>query len=410
MKLIFKVWPALRVKNLQLYLAGQVPSLCGTLMQNAAQNWLVYQITNSAEWLGWNGLLCYIPSVIFAPFGGIIVERWNIRKMLIATQCAAMMLAFTLGVIVLRHQQSLFTVNLFAALLGIVNAVDAPARYAFVAEIVHKEELHTANALNSTFYNLSVAVGPAAAGLLIPFVGIGWTFILNGISFWGVIWALCIIHPQHLSKKCDDHPLRAIANGARFVFTDRRIRSFLFLLGTTLVLGYSFRTILSAVSREVYHSGPGVMGSLSAAAALGAMFGAGIISMQKSIVRDAEKFIIGGCLILGVSLIAFSRTHELRWGLCELFFSGVGMMFNWSVIQPTLINLGGVTMRGRMGSWITMTMYSGLAFGSFVNGQLAARMGSSANAIAVSGLTAFVLAAAVFMWRAQLRVPLRQEA
>jgi MFS family permease len=400
--MLTKVWPALHGRNLRYYLLGQVPSLAGTFLQNTAQSWLIYTISHSAYWVGVNAFLFYLPTMTLAPIGGIVIDRWDIRKILIFTQCLAMMLAFILGFIVLWHTPPLWVVNLFAFLLGMINAIDNPARQSLVTEIVDKRHLKSALAMNSAFYNIAVATGPAFAALLIPNIGIGWTFIANGFSFWGILVVLWfVIRPEHLSKKCPDHPLVAIVEGFRWITSHHVARRLIFISGATILLGYSFRTILPIVAVEVFYDGPRVYGLLAAATAFGAFAGALTNSLVSKHLATGMTLACSSALI-GVSLVTFSLTHDLTWGLGELFFSGAGLMFSYPIITAELQeHARGNNMIGRVMGWNSGAMFGSLMLGGFLNGVLAQHFGSQAT-IKMSGVGAFALALLIFFERRKL--------
>jgi MFS family permease len=400
-----KRWALLRERNLLFYLLGQLPSLAGTFLQMTAQSWLVYSISRSAYWVGINAFLFYLPVTLLAPIGGAIIDRWDVRNVLKVTQTSAMLLAFALGWITLRHLPPLWLVNTFALLLGVINAVDNPGRSSLIGEIVKAEHLRKANSLNSGLYQLSVLGGPALAAYLIPKIGVGWTFMVNGVSFWGVIAALFLIRPDHSAKKCDDHPLAAIGEGIRWILPNAFIRSILLLAGTTLLLGYSFRTILPVVAVEVYHDGPRVFGLLAAAAAGGAMTGAfACLWIAHRWKISAGTLIGAGYLVIAAGLLAFSQTHRLAWGLAELFISGAGLMIAYPIIQSELQNHAPSDKRGRVISWSATMMFGGMMIGGLANGSLAQRFGTQTT-LAMSGIAALVLGVVIFTQRRWLELP-----
>ncbi len=189
---------ALRHRNFQLYFAGQLVSNAGTWMQVIAQGWLVYQIGHSELALGAVGFASAIPSLVATPWGGVVVDRVPKRTLLILTQTGAMLLAFVLAALVFSGLVQQWHIILLAAGLGLVNSFDSPARQAFVVEMVGREDLPNAIALNSLMFNSARVVGPALGGLLLAVVGAGWCFTINGISFLAVIWSLWAmeLHPE----------------------------------------------------------------------------------------------------------------------------------------------------------------------------------------------------------------------
>ena len=181
---------ALRHRNFQLFFSGQLISLVGTWMQTVAQSWLVYRLTGSGLQLGAVGFASQIPVFLFAPLGGIVADRNNRKHVVIATQAASMMLAFILATLALTHYVKVWHVFVLAALLGVVNAFDIPGRQSFLVDMVGKDDLMNAIALNSSMFNGARVIGPAVAGVLVARLGEGWCFFANGVSYIAVIAGL----------------------------------------------------------------------------------------------------------------------------------------------------------------------------------------------------------------------------
>jgi len=196
---------ALQYRNFQLFFSGQLISLIGTWMQIVAQSWLVYRLTGSSVMLGAIGFCSQIPVFLLAPVGGIVADRYNRQKVVIATQTASMLLALALAALTLSGTVRIPHIFILSALLGVVNAFDIPARQAFIVEMVGKPDLMNAIALNSSMFNASRVVGPAIAGILVARIGEGWCFFCNGVSYVAVIAGLMLMRlpawaPRH------DHP------------------------------------------------------------------------------------------------------------------------------------------------------------------------------------------------------------
>src|SRR6202790_1505341 len=226
---------ALQHRNFQLFFVGQLVSLIGTWMQSTAQLWLVYKLTHSAALLG---IFCFanqVPILFLASIGGYIGDRYNRHKSVIVTQTAAMILAFLLAGLTLsgaiHDARGAWVVIFIAFLVGIVNAFDVPIRQAFLVQMVGKEDLPNAIALNSSIFNGARVVGPAIAGFAIAWVGEGWCFFLNGVSFLAVIIALLMMHIEKIEPRASKgSPLQNFVQGFRFAMSDLPIRSALLLL------------------------------------------------------------------------------------------------------------------------------------------------------------------------------------
>ncbi|HEV2340012.1 MAG TPA: MFS transporter, partial [Patescibacteria group bacterium] len=215
---ILVAFPAFKSKNYQYYFTGQLVSLIGTWLQVIAEGWLVLQLTNSPFLIGLVAALATAPSLLLSLFGGVLVDRFQTKTILLVTQSAAMVLALIYGLLTIFHVINLLEICILAFLLGIVNAIDIPARQAFVVELVDKEELGSAIALNSGTFNGARVIGPAVAGLLIGFIGSGGAFILNGISYIASIIGLVLFH-VHAKKESTAggiHPIAAIKRGLQY--------------------------------------------------------------------------------------------------------------------------------------------------------------------------------------------------
>src|ERR1700726_2119590 len=208
---------ALRHRNFQLFFSGQLISLIGTWMQTVAQSWLVYRLTGSGLKLGAVGFASQIPVFLFAPVGGIVADRSHRKHVVIATQVASMLLAFVLAALTLTHRVQVWHVFVLAALLGVVNAFDIPGRQSFLVDMVGKEDLMNAIALNSSMFNGARVVGPAIAGILVAKIGEGWCFFANGVSYIAVIVGLMLMRVDCPARSKSDSPLEDIIEGFRWV-------------------------------------------------------------------------------------------------------------------------------------------------------------------------------------------------
>src|SRR5580693_1141238 len=194
---------ALRHRNFQLFFSGQLISLIGTWMQTVAQSWLVYRLTGSGLKLGAVGFASQIPVFLCAPIGGIVADRSNRRHVVIGTQIASMLLAFVLAALTLTHaiDHRIWLIFVLAALLGVVNAFDIPGRQSFLVDMVGREDLMNAIALNSSTFNGARVIGPAIAGILVAKIGEGWCFFANGVSYIAVIVGLMLMRVQRPARR-----------------------------------------------------------------------------------------------------------------------------------------------------------------------------------------------------------------
>lgn len=376
MQKFLKTFPALKHKNYRLFFIGQFVSLIGTWLQMVAQGWLVFTLTNSAFWVGMVAAAASFPVLAFSLFGGVIVDRFDKRKIIIFTQIVSMILAFILGGLTVAGVINIFEITVLAFLLGVVTVLDNPARQAFVIEMVGKEDLASAIALNSGIFNGARIIGPGIAGLLIALFGVGETFLINGVSYVAVIIALLFIGTRTILPETHPHPLKAIKEGLRYSFSHPTIRTLLFFAAVSSIFGWSYATIMPVIAQTIFHQGATGLGYLYSATGVGAVLGTVFVSaFSKKI--SPRFFILGGSVLFAVSLILFSLTTSLKFALPLLFFSGLGLVSHFAMINSTIQHLVSDHVRGRVMS-IYMLMFLGMQpLGSFQVGFMAEHFGSS---------------------------------
>ncbi|TSC77392.1 MAG: permease [Parcubacteria group bacterium Gr01-1014_33] len=401
---IFKAFPAFRERNFSLYFWGQFVSLIGTWLQTVAQGWLVLEITHSAYWVGVVSALGSLPILFFALFGGVIVDRFSRKKILYVTQILSLIFALVLGLLALFGHATLFAISVLAFLLGAVNALDVPARHAFIAEMMGKKNLASAIALHSAAFNGSRIIGPAIAGILIALIGTGGTFLVNALSFIAVIVSLALIDVSVRRRaSAHPHPIAAIREGLSYAFSRAMIRMFLIGAGVVSIFGWSYLSILPVVTEQVFHKRAAELGYLHTAAGIGAVTSVIVISifMRRF---GPRPFVIGGTFLLGAGLLGLSYAPTLPWGLAAMFVTGFSLILAFSVINSTIQSHIEDTVRGRVMS-IYVLMWRGTApIGSFLMGYMAEHFGAG-WAIRAGSLVVLVAACAFFYCRAI--IPLR---
>ena len=352
-------FPALQNRNYKLYFSGQLVSLIGTWLQVVAQGWLVLKLTNSAYLIGLTAALATLPSLLFTLLGGVIVDWFPKKKILLFTQGSAMVLAFILGGLTVAHIITIEEICVLAFLLGTVNAIDAPARQAFVPEMVNREELTSAIALNSGAFNTARVIGPGVAGLLIALVGTGGAFIINGLSYIAVIIALLKMNtPERPMQKKTD-ALKAIKQGFAYSFSHPVIRTLIVFTAVSSVFGWSYTTVMPLIAQNEFHSGAAGLGYLYAATGLGALMATFLIAGFAKRVAPIV-FIAGGSMLFAVSLILFSYTTNFTLALVLLFFAGLGLLSQFAMMNTRIQSLVKSEFRGRVMS-IYVFMFVGLS-------------------------------------------------
>jgi len=385
---------ALRHRNFQLFFAGQLISLIGTWMQTVAQSWLVYRMTGSTLLLGTVGFASQIPVFLVAPIGGIVADRVNRHRVVIATQTSSMILAFILALLTLTNRIQVWEIIVLAAGLGVVNAFDIPARQAFLIDMVGREDLMNAIALNSSMFNGARILGPAIAGILVAWVGEGWCFFVNAVSYIAVIVGLLlmrIVHPANLSH--EGSPIENILEGFRFVRDAAPIRVILLLLGLVSLVGMPYSVLMPVFARQILHGGARELGILMGATGVGALLGA--LSLAAKVgVRGLGRVIAICAGAFGVSLILFSLSRIFWLSVILLVPVGFTMMVQMASSNTLVQSMSPDQLRGRVISVYSM-MFMGMApFGAFFAGAIAHHIGAPWT-VAIGGV-ACIAGAIVF--------------
>ena len=394
-KRFFNVFPALENKNYRLFFIGQAVSFIGSWLQMVAQGWLVWDLTKSALALGVIGAIGSLPIMLFSLWGGVIVDRFSKRKILILTQFAMMLLAFVLGLLAIYHLVNVWLIGILAFLLGIINALDAPARQAFMIEMVNEEsDLPSAIALTAGIFNGARVIGPSIAGFLIATVGVGWAFLANGISFAAVIIALLLMKIKEISNEIHPHPLKAIKEGISYTLKHPVIKTLLIFTGVVSVFGWSYATILPLIAQNIFHSGAAGLGYLYTAAGVGAFLGVIIVSAFSKKLGHLI-FIFGGNVIFTIGIILFTFTTNFIFALFFLALAGAGLVSQFSMINAAIQKSVVQKYRGRVMSLYTL-MFLGLSpIGSFQVGFLTEHFGP-AFAIRMGAVISFFFAIIIF--------------
>ena len=397
-----KTFAALKHRNYRLWFWGQMVSLFGTWMQTTAQGFLIYQLTHSSAYLGYVGFAYGVPSWFFMLYGGVVADRVSRRKLLIITQFIMMILAFVLAALVFTGTVQPWHILVLAFGLGSANAFDAPARQAFVSEMVDREDLTNAVALNATMFNAALVVGPAIAGIIYAAFGPGWCFAVNGISFIAVIIALASMHflprtetSQHSST------LSALKEGIDYVRHQPMIRALIGLVAATSLFGMSLGTLLPAWSVKVLHGNAATNGLLFSARGVGSLFGAlTIATFGGSHVRG--KFITIGSLCFPVFIAFFAMTYWLPLSLLFMVFLGIATIFVANLSNATIQSIVPDSLRGRVMGVYTTIFIGSMPLGALLLGTIAEHAGE-AKAALLSSAAAFCIAGLVMVFVPKIR-------
>jgi MFS family permease len=397
---------ALRHRNFQLFFSGQLISLIGTWMQNVAQSWLVYRLTGSSLLLGSVGFASQIPVFLLAPVGGTVADRYSRHRIVIATQVASMTLAFILAGLTLAHKVQVWHIFVLAALLGLVNAFDIPARQSFIVEMVGREDLINAIALNSSMFNGARIIGPAIAGIMVATVGEGWCFFANGASYIAVIVGLLLMHVQFQRRDHTVSPFEHMKEGFRFVRNTTPIRDLLLLLGLISLVGMPYAVLMPIFADQILHVGARGLGILMGATGVGALIGA-LLLATRSGVSGLGRWIVVSTASFGVSLILFSWSRIFWLSVIFLVPVGMSMMVQMASSNTLIQSMVPDRLRGRVMAVYSM-MFMGMApFGALFAGALAQPLGAPFTT--TMGAIACLGGSAIFGMRLPtLRVEARQ--
>jgi MFS family permease len=375
-----------RYRNYRLFFAGQSISLTGTWTQTIAVSWLVYRLTNSPFLLGAVAFLGQIPTFIITPFGGVLADQYNRRRMLVITQSLAMLQAFALAALTLSETIHVWHIFALSALLGTINAFDIPIRQSFVVEMVEdKSDLGNAIALNSLVFNGARLIGPSIAGLIIAVIGEGICFLVNGISFFAVIIALLMMKLKHTAPRARRDPLlRSFKEGVVYAFNFGQMRYVLLLTILTSVMGMSYVVMMPIFARDILSGGAHTLGFLMGSAGLGALIGAVYLAYRKGVEGLLERVVPLSVVTFGLALIAFSFSRNFWLSLVLILFAGFGVMVQTVSSNTVLQNLTHDDKRGRVMSLYAMAFMGTMPFGALIAGMLAGKIGAP-HALMLSG-------------------------
>jgi MFS family permease len=397
----FSAFPALRNKKYRFFFFGQFVSVIGTWMQIVAQGWLVLQLTTSPVMLGLIAAMATVPSLLFSVFGGLAVDRYNKKNLLYITQAANFLLSLGLGVLTLFNIVSLPLLAGFAFSMGTVNAIDAPARQAFVSQIVSKDQLASAIALNSAVFNAARAIGPAVSGLIIAYIGTGVAFIFNAISFAALFLALTFIPFSEKKSKVASNAFSAIGEGIKYTFTHPLIRVLIIFTGVLSVFGWSYSTLLPLIAKSRFRLDAQGLGYLYTATGLGSLLATFLVGAFARKVSPV-LFIAGGNAIFGIGLIGFALTLNMYAALPFLFLIGLGLLSQAATMNTLIQSVVKNEYRGRVMS-LYVLMFLGFApFGNFEVGFLSENF-SIPYALVINAVIVLIFGYIVFQFRNRVR-------
>ena len=397
--------------NYRTFFAGHAISVIGTWMQRVAQDWLVLELSDSAVAVGIATALQALPTLLFGLWGGVLVDRWDRRRTVMATQAVSAVLATVLAVLTLAGLVQLWMVFALALGLGVVTVLDSPARQAFITEMVGPEDYVNAQALNSTIHNLGRLVGPAIAGLLIAWIGSGPAFAVNAVSFIAVLVSLTRIDVRGLSRADRLERRRGQAlEGLRYVWQRADLRACMLLVAVVALFGQNFRVVLPLFARDVLGGGAEVYGWLTSALGAGAVIGA-LGSASRERVSAWSVLLWTGLFALAIGLLAGAPGLVVALGLLV----GLGIAnICFNTLARTVLQVGtDASMQGRVIALHSTVFLGSTPIGGPLMGWICEQWGARTGLL-VSGIAAAAVAVALLPTIRRLRardaVPESEEA
>jgi MFS family permease len=364
---------ALRHRNFRVFWTGQLISVVGTWMQSVAQGWLMHRLTSSALMLGLLGFCQFVPVTFFSLWAGAVVDRVDKRKLILATQTFMLLQAVTLAAVVSTGVVTPWMVLLLAFVFGVINAFDLPARQSFLIEMVGKEDLSNAIALNSAAFNTARVLGPAVAGLLLATIGEAGCFWLNGLSYIAVIAGLLWMTP--IVRAAGERSSATIMDGVRYAWNIPPVRNLLLLLAIASGLGFQYTVLLPVYARDILHAGAQAYGLMTTAFGLGSLLSA--IWMTRPLTRwDLRRNLLIGLVSggLGMGFFAWSRVMPLTLAMGVL--AGFGLILYVASTNTMIQLIIEDHFRGRVMSFYTLMFIGTAPLGSLLAGTIAQHAGA----------------------------------
>jgi MFS family permease len=393
-----RTFRSLRVRNYRLFFFGQLVSVSGTWMQQVAQDWLVLRLTNEPLPLGITTALQFTPILALGAWAGVVADRLDKRRLLLATQAAMAALALVLGILTATGAIRLWMVYLLALLLGFATAFDMPTRQAFVSEMVGPGQVVNAIGLNSAVFNSARVIGPAAAGVVIATVGIATAFLVNAVSYLAVIGGLLAMDPARLHRLPPvERASGQIRAGLRYVWTTPVLRSTIALVAVVGTLGLNFRVALPLLARFTFGGDATVYGALASIMAAGSVVGA-LAAARRS--RPSPALLLGSVAVFGVLSVAAAAAPTLALEMVVLAPLGLASIAFLATANSTVQLGSSPELRGRVMALYGLVFLGSTPLGGLLAGWMADRFGPR-SIMLLAGVSSLVAAgvAAVLMRR-----------
>ena len=392
----------LQYPNYRLWFYGQMISLFGTWMQSTAQGYLVFQLTNSQAYLGYVSFASGLPTWVFTMFAGVVADRWPRRSILVATQTVMMLLAFVQSALTFTGLVQPWHIIILAFLLGVCNAFDAPTRLSFVLEMVEREDLSNAIALNSTMFNLATILGPMAGGFAYALVGPAWCFMLNGLSFIAVIAALLLMRLKPFVRPPQSSSVLASAReGLHYVRHEPMLVGVIGVAAAAQLFGAAYITLIPAWAVNVLHGDATTTGLMQSARGAGALiFALALASMGRN--RYKGLLFTLGSLTFPLTLLLLTAAHAVPSALFALMLVGGTVVLTFNLANALVQALTTDELRGRVTSIYTLVIFGLGPLSGLWAGLVAERIGEP-PAVAIGAVLSLVCAILIHVFMPRLR-------
>ena len=365
-------------------------------------SWLVYRLTGSALLLGAVSFASQFPSLLMAPFAGALADRWSRYHIVLGAQILSMIQATVLAALVLTDVVAVWHLMVLSVVMGLINGVDIPARQALMVRLIGDPgDLPNAIALNSSMFNAARLVGPAVGGVLIGLTGEGTVFVINAVSYVGVLGALSMLRVPHQPPNQVESVWRTMIDGFSYAWASTPLRDLLTLLSLFALIGIPYVVLFPVFARDVLGGGPGTLGLLTASAGAGSFLGA-LALASRSTVRGLGRVIARGSGLFGLTLILFAFSRNAVLSSVLLVVSGFTMIIVTASINTILQTIVREDMRGRIMSLYTMAFVGTTPIGGLVGGAIASRVGAPV-AIVLGGLGCIAISAWAYVRLPALR-------
>jgi len=393
-----QAFTALKYPNYRLWFWSQMFSLFGTWMQSTALMFLVYKLTGSAAYLGLVGFAAGAPTWAFMLYAGVIADRMSRRTLLIITQTAMMVLAFVIAALAFLHVVQPWHILVIALLLGVANAFEAPARQAFVLEMVELPDLTNAIALNGAMFNLATAIGPFVAGVVYALFGPAWCFTINGVSFIAVITALALMKIKpFVAKPEKTSAIADLKEGIKYVWKHPMIRTIIGLIAVVSLFGIAYAILFPAWAVKILGGDATTNGFLQASRGFGALAGALFIASLGEF-HFRGKLLTLGTLAMPLLIIVFAFVRWTPLSLLLLFGAGVAQIFIFNLCNALVQTFSPHALRGRIMGVYTFVFFGVMPIAALGIGATAQRLGETAAVLIGASimLLAAILVAVIF--------------